>query len=56
MTLLFSTLTLNLVFLPKSFRGGGGYPLKRPKGGPVPTGFPPDPRLNDIGLDTQRFD
>ena len=44
MTLLISSHTLNLVFLPKSFRGGVPVapPVKRPRGGSVPTG-PPDP-------------
>ena len=34
MTLLYSTHTLNLIFLSKSFRGAGPPPLKRPRGGP----------------------
>ena len=44
MTLLFITHTLNLVFLPKSFRGGGTAPLKGQEGGPY-LQSPPNPRL-----------
>ena len=46
MTLLSSTHTINLVFLPKSFRGGWP-PLKMQEGGPYPQA-PPDPRLTII--------
>ena len=54
MILFFSTHTLNLVFLPKSFRGGGVRPhphLKGQEGGPVPT-CPTDPRLDKTNFIT----